>query len=380
MALTGEEKKIWQRDYDRARRKAQKEAKEKASKSKQGKISKSTPTTQTLRPTQTRAQSIIPFADSSLTTEFRNIVEGNYILDKANKDKNWNDHAGLFDILDLHMSPEIDAGVLFYGEAGTGKTTAVEEYCRKTGTALVKFSCGARTDIFELLCEKEIETDADGKTKTIRDFGCIPKAMVIAKRLKKCVLLFDELNALDGTTQSELNERIVKMYDGIDIPNTSIKIKLDPDCKVLVVGTQNPAKVNPNVNELNITIKDRLNAVEVPRMSEAKIRKLVSGYLGTKTDFETNLTNDLVKLVKLVNANFDSQKGDSVNMPFSLRGLVTVCKVYNVGLKNGLSRNRAIDQALDLGLIAKYEEKTMKSTVKSLILSVVSRVGGESKL
>jgi MoxR-like ATPase len=381
MALTGEEKKIWQREYDKARRLAQKEAKQKSGVSVQtGNSSKSQvqngqSKTQTLR----KPVSKIPFASSSFTTEFRDIEEQNYILDKSNKNQNWSDHAGIFDILNAHLSTKIDAGLILYGEAGTGKTSAVEEWCRKNGHALVKFSCGNRTDIFELLVEKEIETDDTGKTKTIRDLGVIPKSMVIAQRLKICVLLFDEINALNNETQTDLNERIVKMYDGIDIPNTSIKVKLDPDCKVLVIGTMNPAKVNPFVNDLNITIKDRLNFFEVPRMSDNKIRKLVTSYLGSKSDFENQLTTDLMKLVQLVNANFDSQKGDSVNMPFSLRGLTTICQMYKEFLNSGLTKNKAIDQALKFGLVQKYEDKTQQNTVKSLISSVVSRVGGDVK-
>ncbi len=115
MALTGEEKKIWQREYDKARRLAQKNAKQKASvqtgNSSKSQVQNGQSKTQTLR----KPVSKIPFASSSFTTEFRDIEEQNYILDKSNKNQNWSDHAGIFDILNAHLSTNIDAGLILYG-------------------------------------------------------------------------------------------------------------------------------------------------------------------------------------------------------------------------------------------------------------------------
>ena len=81
MALTGEEKKIWQREYDKARRLAQKDAKQKAivkaGNSTKSQVQNGQSKIQTLRK-PSGGSSIIPFASSSFTTEFRDIEEQKY--------------------------------------------------------------------------------------------------------------------------------------------------------------------------------------------------------------------------------------------------------------------------------------------------------------
>ena len=372
MALKGEAKKLWQKAYDEKKR--QEKAQARREEANGAKTAETQTQSGATKSKQSQSQSVVsslPFCSEDMKTEFRPVITENHILDKANVDPNWVDHAGIFKLLDEKTHPLSDRGLVLWGEAGTGKTTGAEEWARKHGHPLVKICYGERKDIYELLVEKEIETDANGNTKTIRDLGALTKGIQLANQSKTkiSVVILDELNQTNNQTQTDLNERVTKLSDGIQIPNTSHAVKLAKGHKVIIVGTMNPPEVNAFVNELNRPLRDRFDFEEIPPMKEAQIKGLVKGYLNPKTEEDNELVNDLVSLYKLVNANFNSKRPESINMPLTTRGLVGICRNILIGIDTHKNRTKAITKALRVGLVQKYENNDHRNTIKSLIKS-----------
>ena len=290
-----------------------------------------------------------------------------YVLPKTNKE-DYVDSSKLFEYLEHYSSKSEDRALLLFGSAGTGKTSGVKEYARKIQKPILVQPCGARTDIYDLLVEKELETDKDGKTKTIRNYGFFPALIECANQEGLAFGLLDEINMLSIETQTELNERMSKLKDGLQLPNTDKIVRLNEGCKVVIVGTMNPPEVNSNVNDLSIPLRDRFAGHRIEKMSENKLKKLLQLKIDPKDDPEIlKFIDGLLELSKKADASF--YKDDSVNaldMPLSVRSLVAIANTFKIKMQANPDIEKAIEFSVGSEFIGKYTDSEIQNTARVL--------------
>lgn len=166
-------------------------------------------------------------------------------------------YGDIVQILDKGLTPYL------IGESGTGKTAFAEWYASKEKLPLLIVNCDYK-NLREMLGQYTLK---NGLTGPITEFqlGLLTHCLT-----NKAVVLFDEVNSLEGEYLFFLHELINNQRVFVPEVNTTF------DLRGKVILSSNPTgRVYYGTNPLNYALLSRVAMYEVPLWGEAELKKLI---------------------------------------------------------------------------------------------------------
>lgn len=213
-----------------------------------------------------------------------------------------------------------DYATVIVGEAGSGKTYAVQQYAARHGLPFLRVACDDSVALRELLGRREIKQGT-----TFFKFGLLLEFLQ-----KPGVVLFDEFNALPSGKLFFLHEILDKMSDGhrVFVKEADCVITLHKDCRIFLACNPNSAKYS-GTNKLNVALADRPRIVHFEPFAPSEIKEFFDCGDKAKSDA---LKSYFVEARKLIQSS-------SMRAVFSLRSIKRIAE----SIKNG----DAIEKALE---------------------------------
>lgn len=165
-------------------------------------------------------------------------------------------YVDVFGLHDLYKDMAYRANVILVGPKGTGKTLSVAAYAGKDGAPVITYDCSEDVRRTNLIGHNYIR---GGDTPFI--LGPLTTAFEIANEVGKCILVFEEVNALTPQQQKLLNA-VSDFRRRVEVPEAGKVFRLNADAKLWIVGTMNTA-VYGGVYALNEDLKSRFRMIDV---------------------------------------------------------------------------------------------------------------------
>ena len=170
--------------------------------------------------------------------------------------------------------------LILKGPKGDGKTLSVLAYAAATQTPIVIQECSEDTKSYQLMGSNALLGD-----ETVYVLGALPTAIDVANEVGRCILLFEELNALPPGVQKQLNA-ITDFRQMVSMPHIGKTYKVNPGNKIWVVGTMNPS-VYGGTYDLNEDLKSRFEEIEVSYHSMQQEKEILKAVCPTLVDDKT---------------------------------------------------------------------------------------------
>jgi len=262
----------------------------------------------------------------------------NHILPKA--DHKYIFPKGIERIFSKYARKTMSRGLILIGHAGNGKTEAIEAYARKNNYPILETS----------LHDEIRSTDLLGSFTLNKTFelGNYPKAIEIANdpenKTHTCVLLLDEVNT-QGNHIQKLSNNNLDFIKGITIPLIEKRFQLKENCKVIILGTMNYGSY-AGTYQLNLEYNSRFDFKKLDGMPDPLIRRLLKAKnIDDKTIESLILTNK--ELLKA----FEEEK---IFQPIDPRGLLKFAEDFHLNIEDGLTKEEATKEAIELTLLGRY--------------------------
>ena len=241
--------------------------------------------------------------------------------------------------------------VVIKGKAGVGKTTIAIKFAKDKNLPLIKIACseGMRSD--DLVGSVGIDTQ-DGKMKF--NAGLLSRAVLIANKIGKCVIVLDEINVL----KPQIQKNLISFLDEtrfLDIADYG-RLTINEGVKILVFGTMNYNYAG--TNELNPEIESRFGFIQLGEPTKAQQEKILSVY-----KVEKSLITKVIDLTAQINRMQEAGDIDGKKV-FSTREQLTFLSLIASGLKNGQEKTALIKNALELAFIDRASEKPQQEKIR----------------
>jgi MoxR-like ATPase len=184
----------------------------------------------------------------------------------------YKDVNGLHKIYDLLAYHE---NTLIKGPKGDGKTLSYVAWGAKDRAPLVMVECSEDTKTTNLHGSFFMRGKETGFV-----LGAIPTAIDVANEVGKCILGFEEVNALTPQIQKVLNA-ILDFRKSVSIPQIGRTYSLNPGAKLWVVATMNPS-VYGGTYDLNEDLKSRMEEIEIDYPVPSQEREILKANCGNK--------------------------------------------------------------------------------------------------
>jgi MoxR-like ATPase len=154
--------------------------------------------------------------------------------------------------------------ILFNGPHGVGKSLLAAHLTLQIGERLgtkvpmLVVECSLGTKEWKL--NGTVRQIPDGSTPFIA--GPFPASIHLANQARACVLVAEEISSLNPEAQKMFN-RMTDWRRSIDLPETGKQYRLDPGCRVIVIGCMNPT-VYGGVHILNQDLRSRFFIEDIP--------------------------------------------------------------------------------------------------------------------
>lgn len=247
------------------------------------------------------------------------------------------------DILGLHtIYPRLafESNLLLKGPKGDGKTLSVISFAAQNQIPIIIQECSEDTKKYDLMGS---QTLIGGETIFV--LGALPAAIDVANEVGRCILLFEELNALTPQVQKQLNA-ITDFRKMVSMPHIERTYQLREGAQIWVVGTMNPS-VYGGTYDLNEDLKSRFEELEVTYPAAEHEKQIVKRVCGQAVDDRT-----LDLLIRFAKETRQQATGYSL----STRDLVR--------LVNTVSR-LGLDIALQM-VVCKFEGEDRKTIIKRM--------------
>jgi len=247
----------------------------------------------------------------------------------------YKDVNGLHKIYDLLAYQE---NTLIKGPKGDGKTLSYISWGGKDKTPLVMVECSEDTKSTTLHGSFFMRGKDTGFV-----LGAIPTAIDVANEYGRCILGFEEINALTPQIQKQLNA-ILDFRKSVSIPQIGKTYSLKKDAKLWVVATMNPS-VYSGTYELNEDLKSRVEEIEIDYPLPSQEREILKANCGTSVP--DKMMDELIRF-----AGQTRQK--ATQYALSSRDLVRLVNII-VKFEGGTGKwDEALNVALQLNL-CKFE-------------------------
>ncbi len=239
--------------------------------------------------------------------------------------------------------------LLLKGPKGGGKTLSIFSYAAATQTPIVVQECSEDTKSYQLMGSNSLMGD-----ETVYVLGSLPTAIDVANEVGRCILLFEEINALPPGVQKQLNA-ITDFRQMVSMPHIGRTYKVKPGCQLWVVGTMNPS-VYGGTYDLNEDLKSRFEELDLTYPSMRQEKEMIKAVCpGLLDDAMIDLLLKFAKETRTKNTAYSLSPRDIVRL---------VNTVARIGL----------DAALQM-IICKFEGED-----KTVVLARMQSVFGQKNI
>jgi MoxR-like ATPase len=284
-------------------------------------------------------------------------------------------YVDIFRLLPAYQGFNFSTNLLVKGPKGDGKSLSIATFAYETKSPLIVQECSEDTKKMDLMGTQNLLGD-----ETIFTLGSIPAAIETANEYGRCILCFEELNALTNQVQKMLNA-VTDFRKQCSLPFLGKTYQLKEGAYLWVVGLMNPSAYS-GTYDLNEDLKSRFEEIDLPypeagaektillKACQAVVGKkmltsletLVDGRSGPPLEYIDDTI--LTRLVKL--AGETRQQATAYSL--STRDLVRIVNNFAVF---------GPEQALQF-VLCKFEGEEDKNTMKLRISSIFS--GMDKKL
>lgn len=239
-------------------------------------------------------------------------------------------------------------GVLLKGPTGTGKTLFGKNLAQRLDCDCITID-GSR-DIDRLHLEGYFDL-IDGSTKFV--YGPVVVAVYLANLRGICILLINEVNAIQEGEQISLNSVIAEKEINL-VSKAFEKHKLSPDAKLIVVGTMNPGYGGTfNMQE---AFENRfLHKIEIEYPNHNTEVKIVQSASGCDDEVAKIIVDGLRQVRK------QAQKDFSITKALSTRLMVEFAKSVSITPTEFITHN--IQYAIINALADTREQKKSVASI-----------------
>lgn len=176
-------------------------------------------------------------------------------------------YVDVFGLTAAYRKFNFSTNLLVKGPKGDGKSLSVTVFAHETNTPLIVQECSEDTKKMDLIGTQNLLGD-----ETIFTLGCIPAAIETANEYGRCILCFEEINALTNQVQKMLNA-VTDFRKQCSIPFLGKTYQLRPGAFLWVVGLMNPSAYS-GTYDLNEDLKSRFEEIDL-QYPEAGIEKTI---------------------------------------------------------------------------------------------------------
>ena len=229
--------------------------------------------------------------------------------------------------------------LLVKGPKGDGKTLSFIHYAHETKTPLVTVECAQDTKKRDLI----------GTFLNLNQFqlGPIPQAIDIANTYGRCIIVFEEVNALTPQTQKVLNA-LLDFRKFVTIPQVGRTFRLREGAALWCTATMNPS-VYGGTYDLNEDLRSRWIELEVGYPQHGQEKEILKTHFPNMTP---EMQDAMDKCIRL--ASDTRQQG--VGYALSTRDLVDLL---------GLIEVMSVQDALQL-TACKFEGDDRETVIKRI--------------
>lgn len=249
-------------------------------------------------------------------------------------------------VIEAHI--ESNVPLLLKGPAGVGKTLSFATVAVDKKMPIIQFDCSEDVKRLDLL----------GRFVDVGVFnlGVIPTAIETANQVGRCMLIFEELNALPPQQQKILN-RLLDWRGNAYIQEIGRTYSLRDGCSIFVGATSNPLGYG-GTYDLNVDLKSRFSEYTFGYPTTEVEGKIIELYDGIDVDL----------MGKLITLAQETRTG-KVSYAISPRDLSHFSKVYKA-LKSRYSQGDAVKMALKVCIYNRYDDEQDRKVVVDRIGSI----------
>lgn len=166
-------------------------------------------------------------------------------------------YVDIFHLLPAYQGFNFETNLLVKGPKGDGKSLSVTTFAYDTKSPIIVQECSEDTKKMDLMGTQNLIGD-----ETIFTLGCIPAAIETANEYGRCILCFEEVNALTNQVQKMLNA-VTDFRKQASMPFLGKTYRLKKGAYLWVVGLMNPSAYS-GTYDLNEDLKSRFEEIDLP--------------------------------------------------------------------------------------------------------------------
>lgn len=261
----------------------------------------------------------------------------------------------------LEISKRTGTPLILVGPTGVSKTHMLQFYAQENEIPYVSVDCSVQTEKGDLIGKWTMHN-----SNSVFSLGVIPTAIEIANKLGKCMLVFEEINALTPEAQKMINS-IRDFRKDCSIPDLDETYKLNQGSELLICGTMNYGNGYAGVNELNTDFKSGF-MFEQRGYPEADIETRV---LKRFTKLDKDLIRHSINLAVMTRNDADlEQKISPKHLVKFGMAYDTAIDVFQQKFTVDYNDNEALKQALRMTIVNEYFEPEDREKIFSWIYDI----------
>jgi MoxR-like ATPase len=222
------------------------------------------------------------------------------------------------------------SNLIVSGPKGVAKTLACASWAAKNAVPIVTFDCSEdvrRGHLYGHYVTKGTDTPFV--------LGPITTAIEVANETGKCILQFEEINALTPQCQKMLNP-LADHRKRVELPEAERIFALKPDAKLWVYGTMNEA-VYGGTYELNEDLKSRFRMIGLGYPTEAQEQKILQTLFPEWPVPEIKVGTKTLSIIEGVLRLAHETRQESLEYSLSTRDVAQILEdTLHAGLANAL--------------------------------------------
>lgn len=283
-------------------------------------------------------------------------------------------YVDIFRLLPIYQGFNFGTNLLVKGPKGDGKSLSITTFAHATQSPLIVQECSEDTKKMDLMGTQNLLGD-----ETIFTLGCIPAAIETANEFGRCILCFEEVNALTNQVQKMLNA-VTDFRKQCSLPFLGKTYQLKEGAYLWVVGLMNPSAYS-GTYDLNEDLKSRFEEIDLsypdPGAEKIVLQTACKDVMGKQMPTTLQILMDgktvdlpyiddtvLTQLIKLAGET----RQQATSYALSTRDLVRIVSNF---------ATFGPEQALQF-VLCKFEGEDDKNTMKRRISSIFA--GMEKKL
>jgi len=270
----------------------------------------------------------------------------------------------------IRHSMNTDKITVLCGESGIGKTLLCKTISKVLKSPFIFVGCHDNLTSDDLEGSIQLMPNDKQEIQTKYVLGGIAQAIHCANNsnTKLAVICFDEINTLLPQVQKILNNR-TNFKEGIEINSIGLKLKLNSDCKIVALATQNPAHYN-GTYPLNSELLSKIKCVYMKDLTDSELITLI------KSSFKDLISSDLIEqIIQFKNTMSNAHKNGTLDRGIDTREVISFCQDYKIDIDNKCDHDTALKSACHLNFFGKYSTTGIEEHIKFCTESIETCFG-----